>query len=42
MPYCTVQVTSVSSNPLDSNLLLTAGNDYQARLLDVRNLTGGG
>ncbi|GAB4821800.1 hypothetical protein N2152v2_008846 [Parachlorella kessleri] len=34
------KVTSVSSNPLDSNLLLTAGNDYQARLLDVRNLTG--
>jgi hypothetical protein len=36
-----LQVQSVASNPVDGNLLLTAGNDYVARLLDVRNLTSG-
>jgi DNA damage-binding protein 2 len=36
------KVQSVSVHPLDERLVLTAGNDYQARLLDARCLGGGG
>lgn len=35
------KVQSVSVNPVSDCLVLTAGNDYQARLLDVRCLGGG-
>lgn len=35
------KVQSVGSNPADPNLLMTAGNDYFARLLDIRRLAGG-
>uniref|UniRef100_A0A1D1ZRQ0 CCHC-type domain-containing protein n=1 Tax=Auxenochlorella protothecoides TaxID=3075 RepID=A0A1D1ZRQ0_AUXPR len=34
------KVQSVAGNPVDANLLLTAGNDYAARLLDLRVLGG--
>lgn len=33
------KVQSVSANPVDGSLVLTAGNDYQARLLDARRLS---
>jgi DNA damage-binding protein 2 len=35
------KVQSVACNPADNNLLLTAGNDHKARLMDVRCLSGG-
>ncbi len=28
-------------NPVDANLVMTAGNDYTARVVDMRNLMGG-
>lgn len=36
------KVQSVSVNPVADHLVLTAGNDYQARLLDARCLGDGG
>lgn len=35
------QVQSVHCNPVDPNLVMTAGNDYTARVVDIRNLMGG-
>jgi hypothetical protein len=32
----------VHVNPADNNLVITAGNDYTARVLDIRQLTSGG
>ena len=36
------KVQSISVNPVAESLILSAGNDYQARLLDARCLGGGG
>lgn len=36
-----LQVQSVHCNPVDPHLVLTAGNDYTARVLDIRNLMAG-
>ena len=36
-----LQVQSVHCNPVDANLVMTAGNDYTARVVDMRNLMGG-
>lgn len=36
-----LQVQSVHCNPVDANLVMTAGNDYTARVVDIRNLMGG-
>lgn len=38
MPHCTVQVNSVHCNPADPNLVVTASNDWTARLFDLRCL----
>lgn len=35
------QIQSVHVNPVDNNLVMSAGNDYTARILDIRNLTTG-
>ena len=35
------QIQSVHCNPVDANLVMTAGNDYTARVVDIRNLMGG-
>ena len=34
-----VQVVSVSVNPVDCNLVLSAGNDHMARITDLRVLS---
>lgn len=34
-----VQVVSVHVNPLDGNLVMSAGNDHTARIFDLRLLT---
>jgi hypothetical protein len=41
-PNCPLQVQCVHVNPADNNLVITAGNDYTARVLDIRQLTSGG
>jgi len=38
---CSAQVVSVHLNPADPRLMMTAGNDYHARLWDVRCLSEG-
>ncbi len=35
------QVVSVSVNPVDPHLIMSAGNDHTARLSDIRVLSGG-
>ena len=35
------QVVSVSVNPVDPHLIMSAGNDHTARLSDLRVLSGG-
>lgn len=35
------KIQSVHVNPVDNNLVMSAGNDYTARILDIRNLTTG-
>ncbi|KAL4435880.1 hypothetical protein ABPG77_000642 [Micractinium sp. CCAP 211/92] len=35
------KIQSVHVNPVDSNLVMSAGNDYTARILDIRSLTTG-
>lgn len=40
-PATLPQIQSVHVNPVDHNLVMSAGNDYTARILDIRNLTTG-
>ena len=39
--FTTGQVVSVSVNPVDPYLIMSAGNDHTARLSDLRVLSGG-